>query len=703
MAITKQASCTIHANGFRILACALQWLLALAVASCGGSVARAEGVSDPLVAPLDGPVEVAPLASMRLTGGFGELRSNHFHAGLDLSTGGRVGAAVRAPLACTVERVRASGVGYGRSLYVRAADGRLFVFGHLDAFAPALAAYVDSTQRASTQYEQDLWPPAGRFRFASGDTLAWSGESGAGAPHLHVEVRHGDFALSPLRAGLSVPRDDGAPVIESVVLEPISLGALVERRASPFTWRPGMRDTIVVRGAARAIVRARSGLAGAGDVPAWSTAIEWSGWTIEARLDSISWAGEMAQLDWLVDRGRVNGSAANGGMILWAAPGARPRFLRTNVPEGVTGGTLVVSPGEAARPLLVRARDVNGRESTRTLWLRAPRTEGEMADTVDARAIVEEEAVAGSPRWECFGLPDPKLLRLRMSGAPRGLRGVHFTLEDTLAHEYVATWDGQAWSAIVRLPWLPYELSVRADGTMRGTPWSRNWRAVAWPAGEDYLVQDGALGGLSLGADRVFEPGVVVTAATPLTGALGRVLVQPARFALAKGATVRMTLPPGAVHEGVGLFRRPPAGSWDFVRASWDSAAHTLSAETSTLGEFALLRDLAPPVVRTAKPPRRVPAGAYPRWQLVAHGAYPRWQLVAQVSDALSGIDARQTRFVVDGKPVPSEWDPEERQLRWRPLAPPGKGRHLYEVVATDRAGLVTRARGTFVLDSARQ
>lgn len=690
-------------SAFAFRTCAMQWLLACAVASCGVSGARAEGAPDPLATPLDGPVEVSPLPSLKLTGGFGELRSNHFHAGLDLSTGGRVGAAVRAPLSCTVERVRASGVGYGRSLYVRARDGRLFVFGHLDAFASSVAAYVDSVQRASAQYEQDLWPPVGRFRFAAGETLAWSGESGAGPPHLHVEVRHGDFALSPLRAGLSV-RDDGAPVIESVVFEPLAIGARVERRASPFTWKPGMRDTIVLQGSARAIVRARSGLRGAGDVPAWSTAIEWSGWTAEARLDSISWDGEMSQLDWLVDRGRVNGAAANGGMILWAAPGERPRprFLRTNVPERVSGLMLNAAVADTATPLRVTARDLNGRTATRTLWLRRPRAGESLADTVDERAIVEEEAAAATPRWECYGLPDTRLLRVRMSGAPRGLRGVRFTLEDTLAHEYAATWDGQAWSAIVRLPWLPYELSVRASGTLgagtpgAGTPgagaWSRSWRAIAWPAGEDYLVQHGALAGLSIGPDRVFERGVIVTSEPPLAGALGRVLVQPGRFALAKSATVRMALPAGAARAGVGLFRRQGGGDWDFVRAIWDSAARTLSAETSTLGEFALFRDTAPPVVKLAKPARRATAGRYPRWELVAH-----------VSDALAGIEASATRFVVDGMPVPSEWDPEQRQLRWRPRTPPAKGRHSYEVVATDRAGLVTRMRGTFVLDSGRQ
>lgn len=666
----------------------MQWRGAFLVATCAGifaSAPLAKAAATLAEPPLDSPVDVLPLSPMRLTGGFGELRGNHFHAGLDLSTGGRVGAPVRAPLPCSVERVRASGVGYGRSLYVRARDGRLLVFGHLDAFAPALAAYVDSVQRASGQYEQDLWPALSRFAYAAGETIAWTGESGAGPPHLHWEIRHGDFALSPLRAGASVA-DDGAPVIVSVTLEPLTPGSRVQRRVSPFTWRPGMSDTLLVEGDVRAIVRARSGMAGAEDVPAWSTAIEWGQWRAEARLDSISWAGEMAQLDWIVDRGRINGSL---GMVLWAAPGARPRFLRTNVPEGVNGLTLHPATGDAAAPLRVTARDVNAREAVRTLWLRAPRAGEAAADTVDGRAVTAG-AKAAAPRWECFALPDARLLRVRMSGAPAGLRGVRFALDGIAARAHAATWDGQAWSAIVPLPSLPFELAIRA--TASGGAWSARWRAMVWPAGADLLVQHGALAGLSLPADGVFEPGVVVTSEQPLAGALARVLVQPGRLPLAKAAPVRMQLPAGASPAGVGLYRRQVGGDWDFVRSTYDSSTRTLRGDSPTLGEFALLRDATPPVVRLLAPARKAP-----------RGAYPRWQLVASVSDALSGIEASRSHFLVDGRVVPSEWDPELRQLRWRPLQPPAPGRHAYEVRVSDRAGLRASKRGTFVLDSATQ
>jgi murein DD-endopeptidase MepM/ murein hydrolase activator NlpD len=113
------------------------------------------------VPPFWAPFAHLPLAPpLSLNGGFGEYRSNHFHAGLDLGTGGEVGRPVLAPLSGWIERVRASGAGYGRSLYLHGEDGRLLVLGHLDAYAAPVAAYVAAAQESTGQYEVDLWPEA---------------------------------------------------------------------------------------------------------------------------------------------------------------------------------------------------------------------------------------------------------------------------------------------------------------------------------------------------------------------------------------------------------------------------------------------------------------------------------------------------------------------------------------------------------------
>lgn len=361
--------CAPHARA--PFACAMQRLALAAVATCAqaaGLPAAAAAAAAPEAPAVFGPpFAFPPLDTLRVTGGYAETRGNHFHAGFDFSTGRRVGMAVRAPLAGRVERVRASGSGYGRSLYLRADDGRLLVFGHLDAFAPALAAHVDSAQRAEGRYEQDLWPAPGRFRFAAGETLAWSGESGAGPPHLHLEVRRGDFALHPLRGGL-VPGPVGRPRLESLVLEPLDAAARVAGGIGPRPVAPG--DTVEAEGRLRAVVRSASGVPGAGDAPAWSTGIAWGGETVEARLDSVSWAGEMAEVDQLVDRGRVSGS---DGLVLWSPAGFRPRFLRASAPPEREAGAIVVNRGDPPRTLRVWASEPGGPAIERTVVLQIGR------------------------------------------------------------------------------------------------------------------------------------------------------------------------------------------------------------------------------------------------------------------------------------------------------------------------------------------
>ena len=120
-------------------------------------------------APFDAPLAHTPLATpLAVTGGFCEYRIGHLHAGFDFGTGGSVGKPVMAPANGWVARIRSSGVGYGRSLYINTEDGRLLQLGHLDAFAGPVAAYVRAKQDSSGQYEQDLWPEAGASASAPG-------------------------------------------------------------------------------------------------------------------------------------------------------------------------------------------------------------------------------------------------------------------------------------------------------------------------------------------------------------------------------------------------------------------------------------------------------------------------------------------------------------------------------------------------------
>ncbi|HEX7878087.1 MAG TPA: M23 family peptidase, partial [Candidatus Eisenbacteria bacterium] len=120
----------------------------------------------------------APIAATcPVSSSFGEYRANHFHGGLDFSTSGEVGLPIHAIADGWVWRVRASGSGYGRALYVRLADGRTQVTAHQSRFAPAIAAFVAAAQESLDRYEVDLSPGEGRLPVKRGEIIAWSGES----------------------------------------------------------------------------------------------------------------------------------------------------------------------------------------------------------------------------------------------------------------------------------------------------------------------------------------------------------------------------------------------------------------------------------------------------------------------------------------------------------------------------------------------
>lgn len=319
--------------------------------------------------PFPQPLFDQPLV---LVGSFGDHRSNHFHAGLDLSTGGVVGRAAHAPMDGHVVRVRTSGAGYGRSLYLETADGRLLVFGHLDGFAEPIASFIARIQDSTGVYEQDVWTDPRRFPVRAGEIVGWTGRSGTGTPHLHFEVRRVDTALHPLRAGLAVP-DTSTPRIERVTLVAADDGSRVwlGGHAPQTRLMLGPRDTatVLAAGTLRVVVEAldQNGKGG-WDIEPWrireSVGDEWT----EVRFDSASWATDMPQSDYVYDSGRWTEHGATS--VLLAAPGGfRPKVLHSSRSLSEPAGLVQVSPGVTVA-IRIDAEDLAGHVGSRTVTVR---------------------------------------------------------------------------------------------------------------------------------------------------------------------------------------------------------------------------------------------------------------------------------------------------------------------------------------------
>lgn len=133
------------------------------------------------------PVDV-PIA---LSGGFGELRANHFHSGIDYKTLQVINKPIYSIADGYVSRISVSPSGYGLSLYVTHEEtGHTSVYAHLNSFADNIAAYVRKQQYEKETFRIELYPEKDMFPVTKGQQIALSGNTGSsGGPHLHFEVR----------------------------------------------------------------------------------------------------------------------------------------------------------------------------------------------------------------------------------------------------------------------------------------------------------------------------------------------------------------------------------------------------------------------------------------------------------------------------------------------------------------------------------
>ena len=192
-----------------------------------------------------------------LSGTFGELRSNHFHSGLDIKTQGRTGLKVHAAAEGYVSRIKISHYGYGKALYVKHPNGYTTVYAHLEKFSPKIEAYVKKRQYENESFTIELFPNASEIALTKEEHIAFSGNTGgSGGPHLHFEIRDGSSRpMNPMLFGFDIA-DTRKPLVNTVWLYPLNDNAQINGQNKPYRLKTTeikggnlKADTVIALGA----------------------------------------------------------------------------------------------------------------------------------------------------------------------------------------------------------------------------------------------------------------------------------------------------------------------------------------------------------------------------------------------------------------------------------------------------------------------
>ena len=190
-----------------------RYITALMLACCIGGYGQ-EKKQVTFVPPFDFP--------LTLSGNFGEIRSNHFHGGLDFKTGGVIGKPVRALADGYISRIRVTN-GSGYVLDVCYHNGYSTINRHLSGFVSPIAERVEKLQYEEDSWEVEIVPEPEEYPVKGGQQIAWSGNTGYSfGPHLHLDVfetESGDY-IDPMPFFQSKIKDTRAPKADGILFFP---------------------------------------------------------------------------------------------------------------------------------------------------------------------------------------------------------------------------------------------------------------------------------------------------------------------------------------------------------------------------------------------------------------------------------------------------------------------------------------------------
>jgi murein DD-endopeptidase MepM/ murein hydrolase activator NlpD len=174
---------------------------------------------------------------LRVSGTFGELRTNHFHSGIDFKTQQKEGFPVYAAADGYVSRIKISPFGYGKAIYVVHPNGFTTVYAHLKAFETKIAKRVLDLHYQNQAFDMDEFFKFNEIKVKKGDVIGYTGNSGgSGGPHLHYEFRdtRTEEILNPYLFGIdTLIVDTKPPLVNGLLVYPLDENAVVQQYQEP--------------------------------------------------------------------------------------------------------------------------------------------------------------------------------------------------------------------------------------------------------------------------------------------------------------------------------------------------------------------------------------------------------------------------------------------------------------------------------------
>jgi hypothetical protein len=633
-----------------------------------------------LPAPENEKQYVWPLAIQDgISSTFQEFRANHFHAGIDLRTFQRTGFPVMAVADGVIGRISMSDRGFGRCLYLSHADGRYSVYGHLEKFRADIEAQVARVQlsRGEKYFGACALPVPLAVR--RGEVIAFSGESGAGFAHLHLEIRDQlDRALNPLSLIGHLPLDEHEPLLKGILLR--SRGSsLINDDCGEFYFKLRkdgalytLAEPLTVTGPfdlslhafdlsdVRHIVAPYSLEAFLDGQPAFQIIFE------RLTRDDNNQLGMLYDMAYSTPGDYFINLSYQSGFTL-EKTGVRLAEMLRQMPPGRHEIKIIVRDRQqnqslAVIPLLKVIDDASWRPQKK--YPQDISGNGIMQRTEFSTYINHDDIVV-----KVKDIPVPAArLRLKITQGDREQvvpareygGGVYFCFKP-LSH--------------AQRMLLRFELS---DGRQPVEERQKILQVVFLQNNFAQVVRFHDFAA-QFGSTSVLEPKVLLLEQVALKPEFpmlaGPVNSGPANFAFLDAVFFKFQVPAGEVRpEQLGIFKyRSESKKWSYIATKPDAEPGYLSCRVLTAGTFALLRDIYPPAIFFRKPASR-------------HMQKLKF-LVVRVNDRGKGIDERTVAVFLNGQVADAEYDPDWNHVLIKDLEHLQRGKNHMLVRASDRAG----------------